>query len=74
MPTYGKWKKAIEALKAKGIKPLQKVDVAYEILDLLSANPSRQLIDPRLAKPFAKAVRAVSAHFEKLELERQRGT
>lgn len=47
LPALGKWDFIVEICKEAGIKPFQKVPMAYAVLDLLDATPSRSAIDRR---------------------------
>lgn len=52
LPKYGKWDSIAQKCQAAGIKKLGKVDIAYEILELLDTDPQRIMIDKRHLSSF----------------------
>jgi predicted ATP-dependent endonuclease of OLD family len=52
LPKIGKWDFIAQSCKDAGRKPLDKVPVAYELLELLDADPQRQIVEKRLAVSF----------------------
>jgi hypothetical protein len=52
LPKFGKWDFIEQACNKAGKKALDKVPVAYEILELLDASPGRMIVDKRLQRSF----------------------
>ena len=61
MPKFGKWDHVEATCKAAKVGVLSKVDVAYEILEILDSNPSRNILDKRLKQSFKKVAEKVLA-------------
>ena len=61
MPKVGKWDFIKDASSDANVKVPSKVDVAYAVLDILDANPTRRILDKDLRQFFTKAAKKV--HF-----------
>jgi predicted ATP-dependent endonuclease of OLD family len=44
LPKFGKWDAIIQKCQQAAVKPLEKVPVAYEVLELLYASPERRVV------------------------------
>jgi predicted ATP-dependent endonuclease of OLD family len=61
MPKLGKWDFIEQTSTKAKVKVPGKVDVAYSILEILDADPSRRILDQRLRQAFAKTAKNVHA-------------
>lgn len=52
LPKFGKWDAILQRCQQLNVKQLDKVPVAYEVLELLSANPERAIVSKQHAKSF----------------------
>jgi predicted ATP-dependent endonuclease of OLD family len=66
MPKLGKWDYIKKASAEAEEKVPSKVDVAYAVLDLLDADPKRQILDQKLRQSFATVARKVLAAARKV--------
>ena len=58
-PKYGKWAHIAAACTKANIPVFQKTDVAYAILDLLAEDPTKSLLDSRLADHLLRLLTAI---------------
>lgn len=52
LPKFGKWDFIKRKCQEAAVKPLDKIPMAYEVLELLDTNPNRAVIDRRLFRSF----------------------
>ena len=65
MPKLGKWDFIKKASADAKVKAPSKVDVAYAILEILDANPTRRILDQQLRQSFTKVAKKVHSAAQK---------